>query len=98
MLSKYIGERFSVSATQIAVVFVVGGIITAVVQGTLVERLVKKFGEKTMTIVSLLGLGSGVLFVFLAPAFGWLYPISLLRDGLGGFYGWARCCLHWLLC
>ncbi len=77
MLSKYIGERFSVSATQIAVV-----------QGTLVERLVKKFGEKTMTIASLLGLGSGVLFVFLAPAFGWLYPISLLRDGLGGLF-WA---------
>ena len=41
-----------------------------------------------MTIVSLLGLGLGILFVFLAPAFWWLYPTSLLRNGLGGFF-WA---------
>lgn len=87
-LSKYISEKFSVTAAQIAVVFVVGGLVTAIVQASLVQRLVKKFGEKTMTIVSLLGLGLGILFVFLAPAFWWLYPTSLLRNGLGGFF-WA---------
>ena len=62
-LSKYISEKFSVTAAQIAVVFVVGGLVTAIVQASLVQRLVKKFGEKTMTIVSLLGLGLGILFV-----------------------------------
>ena len=86
--AKYVSEHFTVSAAQIATVFVAGGLITAIVQGSLVRPLVKRFGEKAMTIASLLGLAIGIVGVVLAPSFWWLYPSTLFRNGLGGFF-WA---------
>jgi len=88
VFSKYLGDKFLVDATQIAIALVVGGVITAIVQGLFVEKLVKRFGEKVMTIVSLLSLALGFLIIFAAPDFWWVYPTSLLRNGLGGFF-WA---------
>lgn len=88
VFAKYVGDKFTVSPTQIAIVFVVGGIVTAIVQGTLVERLVSRFGEKTMTIASLLGLGLGVVIAAVVPLFWMIFPTALLRNGLGGFF-WA---------
>lgn len=86
--AKYVSEHFTVSAAQIATVFVAGGLTTAIVQGSLVRPLVKRFGEKTMTIASLLGLAIGIVWVVMAPSFWWLYPGTLFRNGLGGFF-WA---------
>ncbi len=86
VLAKYISDRFAASAFDIATVFVVGGLVTLFVQSTLTRPLVKRFGEKTMSIVSLLGLGAGVVLAALAPVFWLLYPTSLLRNGVGGIF------------
>ena len=85
VLGKFVAERFAVQPWEISLLFVVAGIITAISQATLVERTVKRFGEKTMTIVALVGLCLGSLSIAFAPAFWWLYPTALLRNGLGGF-------------
>jgi MFS family permease len=82
------GDKFSVAPPQIGTVFLVGGLVTMVVQATLVQRLVKRFGEKYMTIASLLGMGFGFVLAALLPTFWMLYPTSLFRNGLGGFF-WA---------
>ena len=88
IFSKYLSDKFLVNATQIAVALVFGGVVLAIVQGLFVERLVKRFGEKTMTVVALLGFGLGFLILYLAPTFWWVYPTALLRNGVGGFF-WA---------
>ena len=85
VLGKYVAERYGAQPGEISTLFVVAGIITAISQATLVERTVKRFGEKTMTIVALVGLCLGSIVIAFAPAFWWLYPTPLLRNGLGGF-------------
>jgi len=86
--SKFVGDKFHVEPSLIATIFLLGGVITMIVQGLFVEKSVKRYGEKNVQIVSLLGNGLGIIIVALVPAFWMLYPTALLRNGLGGFF-WA---------
>ena len=61
------------------------GIATAVVQAALVGRLVPRYGEKRMAMVSLIGQAVGGLLILIAPAFWMLYPIGFLSNGITGF-------------
>lgn len=54
LLSVFMIEKFTVQPWQVAVLFAVGGITMAVMQGGLVGPLVKRFGEKPLAINSLL--------------------------------------------
>ncbi len=82
----FLRDVFSAKQGEIAALFVVGGIITMISQAVLVRPIVKRFGEKTMTIVSLIGLALGMLTIWLAPTYLSLFPTALLRNGLGGFF------------
>jgi MFS family permease len=85
---KYVADIFVASPLQVSLLFVFGGIVTLVTQSKMVQPAVKRWGEKPMTIVALLGLALGVLLIFLAPAYWTLFPTALLRNGVGGVF-WA---------
>jgi DHA1 family tetracycline resistance protein-like MFS transporter len=87
-LGTYAARMLGAQPWEIGVLFVVAGIVTALTQATLVPRLVARFGERSMGIVSQLGLSLGALVIVLAPAFWWLYPDTLLLNGVGGLV-WA---------
>jgi DHA1 family tetracycline resistance protein-like MFS transporter len=84
----YLIDRFDASPWQIGLLFVVVGLATAFVQAGLVGRLVPKYGEKRMAMVSLLGDMAGSLLIVAAPALWMLYPIVFLQSGITGFI-WA---------
>jgi len=76
----FIVDKFSAQPWALGLLFVMAGIATAIMQGTLVRTLIPKYGEKRMAMVSLAGEGLGALLIFLAPVFWMLYPIFFLQS------------------
>jgi DHA1 family tetracycline resistance protein-like MFS transporter len=84
-LGIYAAKVFAAEPWQIGLLFVVSGVVTAFTQAVLVPRVVGRFGEKTMAVVSQIGLSLGAAIIALAPALWWLYPNALIISGVGGF-------------
>lgn len=76
----FIVDKFSAAPWALGLLFVIVGIATAIMQGTLVRTMLPKYGEKRMAIVSLSGEAIGAVLIFLAPVFWMLYPISFLQS------------------
>ncbi len=81
----FLVDKFGAQPWQIGLLFVMVGIATAVVQAVLIGRLVSKYGEKRMAMVSLIGTAAGGLLIFAAPALWLVYPISLAQAAVTGF-------------
>ena len=77
--------KFAAQPWEIGSLFVAVGIATAAVQAALVGRLVPRYGEKPLAMVSLVGCAVGGLLIFAAPSFWMLYPIAFLQAGITGF-------------
>ncbi|HUI87699.1 MAG TPA: MFS transporter [Anaerolineales bacterium] len=84
-LPVFVVDKFSIQPWQIGLLFVIVGISTAVMQGTLVRTMLPKYGEKRLAIVSLLGEAIGAVLIFLAPSFWTLFPILLLQSAVVSF-------------
>jgi MFS transporter, DHA1 family, tetracycline resistance protein len=84
----FIKDKFAAAPLTLGLLFVVVGIATAFVQGTLVERLVPRYGEKRMALVGLLASVTGWPLLALAPILWMLFPIAFLQSGITGFI-WA---------
>ena len=84
----FIKNKFSTLPLTLGLLMVCAGIATAFVQATLIERLVKAYGEKHMAFVGLLASVIGWPLIALAPALWMLFPITLLQSGITGFI-WA---------
>jgi len=84
----YVIGKFAAQPWQIGALFVTVGLATAVVQAALVGRLVPRFGEKRMALVSLAGNAAGSLLFVAAPALWLLFPLGFLQAGVTGFI-WA---------
>ena len=80
MLSVFMIERFAVQPWQIAVLFAVGGIAMAIMQGGLVGPLVKRFSEKPLAIHSFLLQALAAVGMVSVPALWMLYPISVINS------------------
>jgi DHA1 family tetracycline resistance protein-like MFS transporter len=77
--------KFGVQPWQIGTLFVAVGIAMAAVQAGLVGRLVPRYGEKPMALVSLIGCAVGGLLILATPSFWLLYPVAFLQAGITGF-------------
>jgi len=77
-------DRFGVQPLNIAGLLVLVGIANAVVQAGLVGRLVSRFGEQRLAVVSLLFQALGMVSVVVVPFFWMLYPISAVTSGGAG--------------
>jgi MFS transporter, DHA1 family, tetracycline resistance protein len=82
VFSVFAIERFSAQPFEIAIVFVVGGIANAIVQGGLIGRLVPRFGEKRLAITGLMLQAVGFVATIFAPAYWMLYPIAVLSSAV----------------
>jgi MFS transporter, DHA1 family, tetracycline resistance protein len=80
----YLLDRFGAQPLNIAGLLVVVGVANVVVQAGLVGRLVARFGEQRLAIVSLLFQALGMLSIVVVPFFWMLYPISALTSGGAG--------------
>ena len=84
ILSVFAIERFSAQPIEIAIVFLVGGVANALVQGGLIGQLVPLFGEKTLAIAGLILQALGLIGTMLAPALWMLYPTIILSSAGAG--------------
>lgn len=76
--------NFNVQPAEIGALFFLSGITLAVVQVALTVPLLKRFGEKTLTVVGLVMQSIGTAGMILAPALWMLYPIAVLSVGAAG--------------
>jgi len=81
----FLMHRFGSEPMQIGALFVVAGVATAIVQMTLMGKLIGRFGEKTMALNGLGGLALGGILTALAPLFWLQFPISFLQAGISSF-------------
>jgi len=81
----FIVDKFAAQPWVLGVLFVLAGVATAIMQGTLVRTMLPKYGEKSMAIVSLSGEGIGALLIFVAPMLWMLFPIFFLQSMLVSF-------------
>jgi MFS family permease len=80
MLPVFVIEKFAVQPWQIALLFAVGGIAMAVMQGGLVGPLVKRFGEKPLAVNSLLIQALAAIGMIGIPALWMLYPVGVINS------------------
>ncbi len=83
--SLFFIKKFGVDPSQVGWLMVLAGIALGVVQFLLVQRTVRRFGEKTVAVTSLSALSLGELAIFFAPLLSWLYPINMLVTAISGF-------------
>lgn len=77
-------KRFYFDETRIGFLFAFCGLITVVVQGGMIGRLVKKFGERRLIVASLIGVGlSLALMPFAGTLAGLLLVLALVAGGSG---------------
>jgi multidrug resistance protein len=88
VMGVFIKNKFTTSPLTLGLLFVFVGIATAFVQGSLIERLVPRYGEKRMALVGLLGSVIGWPLVILTPVLWLLFPVTFLQSGVTGFI-WA---------
>ena len=67
--SLFFIQKFGVDPGQVGSLMVLAGIALAVVQFLLVQRVVRRFGEKRVAVTSMSSLAVGYLGIFFAPIF-----------------------------
>ncbi len=80
MLPVFMIEKFTTQPWQVAVLFVVGGITMAIMQGGLVGPLSKRFGEKSLAVNSLVLQALAAIGWFVVPALWMMYPIAVINS------------------
>ncbi len=78
-------DKFVAQPGQIGLFLILAGSATAFVQAALIGRLVPKYGEKRMAMVSLIGNAVGGILIFAAPSFWMIFPIGLVQSAVTGF-------------
>lgn len=80
MLPVFMIEKFTTQPWQVAVLFAVGGITMAIMQGGLVGPLSKRFGEKSLAVNSLLLQALAAIGWVVVPTLWMMYPIAVINS------------------
>ena len=80
ILPVFMIEKCVVQPWQIAVLFAVGGITMAIIQGGLVGPLVKRFGEKQLAGVSFALQALAGIGIVIVPSFWLLFPVQMVNS------------------
>src|SRR5262249_19684628 len=81
----FIIQKFNAEPWQLGGILAAAGVATTVMQALLTGRLVARYGEKRMALLSLSAYIMGGLLIFFAPSLWLLYPIIFLQTAVGGF-------------
>lgn len=84
VLAVFAIDQFAAPPSELAVLFVVGGVTMVIVQGMLVGRLTKRVGEQKLAVSGLVIQGIAGLGMLIPAAFWQLYPLSILSSGSAG--------------
>jgi len=77
-------QKFYFDQNRIGYLFAFCGLVTILVQGGLVGRLVKKFGEPKLIVASLTSVGASLILIPYAGAIGWLlFALGLISAASG---------------
>jgi DHA1 family tetracycline resistance protein-like MFS transporter len=83
-LPVYVINKFAIDPLNIGGLLFVAGIVSSIVQGGLIGKLAKKFGDKKLLIVGILFLTSGLILFSFAQIFWLLYIIlGIVSMGIG---------------
>jgi DHA1 family tetracycline resistance protein-like MFS transporter len=77
--------KFAADPAQVGSIMTVAGIALGFVQFLLVGRFVKRFGDKRVLMVSLLGQAVSYLGVFLVPSLWLVFLVNMLATAFSGF-------------
>jgi MFS family permease len=80
VMSVFLIEKFAVQPWQLAILFAVGGLTMAVMQGGLVGPLVKRFGEKPLAVNSFLLQALAAVGMVSVPAFWMVFPTGVINS------------------
>jgi len=78
----YINDLYGLTSKELGYMFLVMGIIAAIVQGGMIGRMVKKWGEAAVLSVGLLLYAIGFISILLADSF-WGFALNLSLFGAG---------------
>lgn len=78
----YINDLYGLTAKELGYMFLVMGIIAAIVQGGMIGRMVKKWGEANVLSIGLLLYALGFISILLADSF-WGFALNLSLFGAG---------------
>ena len=81
----FVIHKFAAQPWQVGLLLALIGIAIALVQVTLIPRLVPRYGETKVAISSLLGQSLGALATFLTPVLWLAYPVIVVRSAVSGF-------------
>ncbi|MBA4601303.1 MFS transporter [Thermoactinomyces sp. AMNI-1] len=76
IFAPFAADKAGFGTKEIGILFAVLGIVSAVLQGGLIGRLVKRFGDVKLVKAGLLIGSAGMLLMLLAPNVLWLYVTS----------------------
>lgn len=85
----FLNDRFQWGTSEAAVVFVLIGVVSTIVQGGLIRKWVPRYGEARLTVVGLIALAVGFGLIALTPPHTvWITPMiyssqALLALGVG---------------
>lgn len=88
VMGVFIKDKFDASPITLGLLLVSSGLSLALMQATLIKRLVPRYGEKRMAMVGLLASVIGWPLFMISPSMWMLFPIIFLQVGLMGFL-WA---------
>jgi MFS transporter, DHA1 family, tetracycline resistance protein len=83
--SLFVIDRFNAQPSEAGLLLVLIGIAVVSVQVLFMQRVVGRFGEKTVALISLLGLALGSVITFLSPLFWLVYLFSVLSSAVSAF-------------
>jgi multidrug resistance protein len=83
--SLFMIQKFAAQPWQVGLQLVLLGLALAVVQATVLPRLVPRYSEKVVAVVCLLGQAVGGLATFFAPVLWLFYLIAVLNRAVSGF-------------
>lgn len=78
-------QKFKAQSWQVGLLLTLGGVALAAVQFLLVQKLVRRFGEKLIAIASLVGQAVGNLAIFFSPVFWLVFPLNMINSATSGF-------------
>lgn len=78
-------QKFEAQSWQVGLLLTLGGVALATVQFLLVQKLVRRFGEKLIAIASLVGQAVGNLAIFFSPVFWLVFPLNMINSATSGF-------------
>jgi DHA1 family tetracycline resistance protein-like MFS transporter len=83
--SLYVVEKFRAAPNQVGLLLAGGGITLAIVQFLLVQRVVPRFGEQRVAVISLIGQMAGALGMIFTPSLSLLYFVYMFNSAVSGF-------------